>query len=446
MQLTDSFWSDEVGDFKGWEVVSAQVKEGRHIIKQYVDFLKQRSMVEDAFGKSLLKLSKSVILPQDIGCLNDIWDGLVSQTESSGYSHLESSRLLALEANRVYELSGKYREERKAREESVRQSQQKLRLDYKKFIDAKKTYENRCGEEISSNQTYHQEVAKKGKSSKEADKAQLKFDKATFALKCAELNYHSMAREAEESRQMWEKETEDCLRLFQTMEEERFDLIRDSLWRVSNFISAQCVADDNGSEDIRILLESTKFEDCLNDFIEENLTGSERPAKIVYKPLPTSNSDGLGHARQVVNGRSSLGRECNSAAATPSVMRAGGSMDFHSAKLERSLQSDQLPRKPPRLIHYASSTLTHERPPPPVSKSFNPASHFPLVDSVDNIEYFNLSDTNSPSSDSQASERSLHGYRGGGVGNNYPSSLSDQCPSLSDFRWPSNQYYTEKLC
>lgn len=34
--------SDEVGDFKGWEVVSAQVKEGRHIIKQYVDFLKQR--------------------------------------------------------------------------------------------------------------------------------------------------------------------------------------------------------------------------------------------------------------------------------------------------------------------------------------------------------------------------------------------------------------------
>lgn len=218
--------------------------------------------------------------------------------------------------------------------------------------------------------------------------AQLKFDKATFALKCAELNYHSMAREAEESRQMWEKETEDCLRLFQTMEEERFDLIRDSLWRVSNFISAQCVADDNGSEDIRILLESTKFEDCLNDFIEENLTGSERPAKIVYKPLPTSNSDGLGHARQVVNGRSSLGRECNSAAATPSVMRAGGSMDFHSAKLERSLQSDQLPRKPPRLIHYASSTLTHERPPPPVSKSFNPASHFPLVGMVfDSVIY-----------------------------------------------------------
>ena len=63
---------------------------------------------------------------------------------------------------------------------NYRHSQQKLKSDHKKAMDAKKIYESRCNEEILSNQCYHQEVAKRGKASREADKVNcMKFAQPT---------------------------------------------------------------------------------------------------------------------------------------------------------------------------------------------------------------------------------------------------------------------------
>ena len=51
---------------------------------------------------------------------------------------------------------------------------------------------------------------------------------------------------------------------------------------------------------MRVALERGELAECLEGFVAENATGSKRPEPIVYENLPTSDSDGLGKASQVL--------------------------------------------------------------------------------------------------------------------------------------------------
>ena len=63
-----------------------------------------------------------------------------------------------------------------------RNHQQNIKVLWKRLSEAKRIYDLRCREEIASNQFYHQEVARCGKNSKEAEKVRtnvISFQKAT---------------------------------------------------------------------------------------------------------------------------------------------------------------------------------------------------------------------------------------------------------------------------
>lgn len=52
----------------------------------------------------------------------------------------------------------------------LREYQMKLKQDHRRSLDSKRTYETRCSEEILSSQIFHKEMARHGKSSREAEK------------------------------------------------------------------------------------------------------------------------------------------------------------------------------------------------------------------------------------------------------------------------------------
>ena len=56
-----------------------------------------------------------------------------------------------------------------------RLQQQSLKLHWKRAQEAKRIYDSRCREEVACNQVYHQEIARSGKSSREADKVRQKY-------------------------------------------------------------------------------------------------------------------------------------------------------------------------------------------------------------------------------------------------------------------------------
>ena len=55
-----------------------------------------------------------------------------------------------------------------------------MKQDFRRAVEGRKLYENRCSEEILSSQIYHKEIARYGKGSKEADKVR----KEIILLKC----------------------------------------------------------------------------------------------------------------------------------------------------------------------------------------------------------------------------------------------------------------------
>ena len=55
-----------------------------------------------------------------------------------------------------------------------RTHQQNLKMQWKRLLDFKRLYETRCREEVASNQFYHQEISRLGKSSREAEKVMVK--------------------------------------------------------------------------------------------------------------------------------------------------------------------------------------------------------------------------------------------------------------------------------
>ena len=114
-----------------------------------------------------------------------------SQTETSGLAHLKSAHQLSAELTKISEISEQSRDKRRLKEESVRyrnsefhivikdrepyvflhrNHQQNIKVLWKRTCEAKRIYELKCREEVASNQFYHQEVARCGKASKEAEK------------------------------------------------------------------------------------------------------------------------------------------------------------------------------------------------------------------------------------------------------------------------------------
>ena len=283
--------------------------------------------------------------------------------------------------------------------------QMKLKQDYRRSLDAKRAYESRCSEEILSSQIFHKEISRHGKGSKEAEKAKTKFERMRQLLDSSEINYKLQTSEAESTRAKWEQETEDSLNAFQALEEHRVQAARNSLWKVANVISVHCLKDDFTAEDLRKALENLHVTDCLKELLDENRTGEPKPHEIWYEAMPNSSHYGLGPA--------------------PTAQDFAASHDITpNSTLKRETTSScttSIPPKPPRMIHYLPSWQGNRTEQPDTTSRFpfvgkhcsnvsqkkSFATFHTFTDSVDNLEYFNLSETptnsSSGSSDSHSS-------------------------------------------
>jgi len=115
-RFDNSFWDEEIGQFQGWEVVVRRLKDGRQVLKEYAEFLKQRAAIEEQLGKSLVKLAKSVSIREDQDPQSNVWEMMKSQTETSGLAHLKSAHQLSAELTKISEISEQSRDKRRLKE------------------------------------------------------------------------------------------------------------------------------------------------------------------------------------------------------------------------------------------------------------------------------------------------------------------------------------------
>ncbi|XP_026168298.1 proline-serine-threonine phosphatase-interacting protein 1a isoform X2 [Mastacembelus armatus] len=271
LQFKNAFWAEDFISNIGYETIIQRLTDGRRTCKDMEELLKMST------------LRKS-------------FDEMKTQIENTGNLHIQLSGLLKEEVKRMEQFRERQKEQRK-KFEIIMEKVQKTKVNlYKKTLDSKKSYEQRCREADEAEQLAEKMGNIPTTTPKQTEKMNNKAKQSREAAEEAEKQYMSNTEQLDKSRQEWESTHINACEMFQQQEEDRISILRNALWVHCNHLSMQSVKDDECYEDVRKTLEDCDIIIDNNYFVELKETGSAPPAPIeyenYYKKASTADKNG----------------------------------------------------------------------------------------------------------------------------------------------------------
>ncbi|XP_014799808.1 PREDICTED: proline-serine-threonine phosphatase-interacting protein 1 isoform X3 [Calidris pugnax] len=267
MQFKDAFWCKEFTFHTGYEVLVQRLLDGRKMCKDVEDLLKQRAQAEERYGKELIQIARKAGGQTEINTLKAAFERLKQQIESVGNSHIQLAVMLKDELKGIEEFRERQKEQRKKYESAMERMQKSKLSHYKKTMESKKTYEQKCKEADEAEQSFERTSASGNQ--KQTEKSQNK------AKQCRDA--------ANEAENVYKQNIEQLDKVFQLQECDRITILRNSLWVHCNQLSMQCVKDDELYEEVRVSLENCIIESDIDYFIKTKMTGTQPPDAIGYE-------------------------------------------------------------------------------------------------------------------------------------------------------------------
>ncbi|NWS40995.1 PPIP1 protein, partial [Probosciger aterrimus] len=265
----------------GYEVLVQQLLDGRKMCKDVEDLLKQRAQAEERYGKELIQIARKAGGQTEINTLKAAFERLKQQIESVGNSHIQLAVMLKDELKGIEEFRERQKEQRKKYESAMERMQKSKLSHYKKTMESKKTYEQKCKEADEAEQSFER-ISASG-NQKQTEKSQNKAKQCRDAANEAENVYKQNIEQLDKVRTEWEQEHIKTCQVFQLQECDRITILRNSLWVHCNQLSMQCVKDDELYEEVRLSLENCVVESDIDYFIKTKMTGTQPPDAIGYE-------------------------------------------------------------------------------------------------------------------------------------------------------------------
>lgn len=282
ISFVDSFWDVDITGTIGWDTVCKRMRDGKKVCSEAAHFFKARAKAEIDYSKALINLAKKADGKEETGVLGQGWRDLKTQTEDIAGAHEECGKHFSSLAEELTRFNDDQSKNKQTIEDTVKRCNQNKKAEYEKTMHNKKNYEQKCREydvAAESCSTMHQTVTT---TKKELEKAKIKEEKCKSSRESADLAYKSSVENLEAARKSWEEKMEQACKDLEALEVIRMQTLRDKIWKSTNIDSLTCVRHDDCVEKVREKLEKCDIMTDLEEFIEYNRTGGQRPASIEY--------------------------------------------------------------------------------------------------------------------------------------------------------------------
>nr|XP_036866105.1 proline-serine-threonine phosphatase-interacting protein 1 isoform X1 [Manis javanica] len=281
LQFKDAFWCRDFTAHTGYEMLLQRLLDGRKMCKDVEELLRQRAQAEERYGKELVQIARKAGGHTEINSLRASFESLKQQLESAGGAHMQLAQALREELRRLEGFRERQKEQRR-KYEAVMDRVQKSKLSlYKKTMESKKTYEQKCRDSDDAEQAFER-ISTNGHQ-KQVEKSQNKAKQSKDSATEADRVYRQNIEQLEKVRREWELEHRAACEAFQLQEFDRVTILRNALWVHCNQLSMQCVKDDELYEEVRVTLEGCSVDADIDSFIQAKSTGTEPPAPVPYQ-------------------------------------------------------------------------------------------------------------------------------------------------------------------
>ncbi|XP_027882367.1 F-BAR domain only protein 2 isoform X4 [Xiphophorus couchianus] len=260
----------------GFDVLYHNMKHGQISSKELTDFIRERSVIEEAYARSMTKLAKSAGNFSQLGTFAPMWDIFRSSTEKLASCHMDLVRKLQeliKEVQKYVEEQAKAHKKTKEEVAPTLEAVQSIQSISQSLQKSKENYNAKTVEQ--------ERLRKEGATQRDVDKAGVKAKKAIETYKSYVEKYASAKSD-------FEQKMAETSQRFQDIEENHILHMKEIIRSYSQSVEETHVQIGEVHNEFVRNIENTSEESLIQKLSESKGTGKERPGPIEFEECNTA--------------------------------------------------------------------------------------------------------------------------------------------------------------
>nr|XP_006002382.1 PREDICTED: F-BAR domain only protein 1-like [Latimeria chalumnae] len=266
--FSEHFWGEKNS---GFDILYHNMKHGQISTKELAEYVRERTIIEETYSKSMSKLAKIASNSSQLGTFAQMWDVFRISSDKLALCHLELMKKLhdlIKEINKYGDDQIKIHRKTKEEVSGTLEAVQTLQNTAQLLQKSKESYSSKCMES--------ERLRKEGANQKEIDKAEAKSKKAAESFRRCVEKYNYVRAD-------FEQKMVEAAKKFQVIEEVHLRHMKRLIKSYSHSIEDTHVQVGQVHEEFKQNVENIGIDNLIQKYAEQKGTGRERPGTVEFE-------------------------------------------------------------------------------------------------------------------------------------------------------------------